>query len=199
MALEAFLNVSDDRISQLHRSTHLCLSYKFTSICCHDFTLHTASFCLTPQYRNSSPYPSGTMQAAEAKFNKNNLLLTLRRYSSAVSNMEHTILLPSLLRDVPSDEVVDCEAAEETCRDLYSNYLMLKAIRNTVESSLVPLDDQKTKNNAVLNKTLEPLLDTDPEALFRFHLTGLFSVMSTLTKKTQSLTEKYMDIIGVVN
>ncbi|XP_031153376.1 thyroid hormone-inducible hepatic protein [Sander lucioperca] len=138
------------------------------------------------------------MQSAEAKFIKNNLLLALRRYDSAVSDMEHTILLPSLLRDVPSDEVWDCEAAEESCRDLYGNYLMFKAIRNTVECSLILQDDHKSKNT-VLNETLEPLLDTDPEALFRFHLKGLFCVMSDLTKKTQSLTEKYMDIIGVAN
>ncbi|XP_038548352.1 thyroid hormone-inducible hepatic protein [Micropterus salmoides] len=139
------------------------------------------------------------MQSAEAKFNKNSLLLALRRYSATVSDMEQTILLPSLLRDVPSDDVWDCEAAEESCKDLYGNYLMLKAIRNTVEIGLVPLDDHNAKNNMALNKTLEPLLDTDPEALFRFHLRGLFSVMSDLTKKTQGLTEKYMDIIGVVN
>ncbi|XP_040902849.1 thyroid hormone-inducible hepatic protein [Toxotes jaculatrix] len=141
------------------------------------------------------------MQSVEAKFNRNSLLLALRRYSSAVSDMEQTILLPSLLRDVPSDEVWDSEAAEESCRcrDLYGNYLMLKAIRNTVESGLVPLDDPKTKNSTVLSKTLEPLLDTDPEALFRFHLKGLFSVMSELTKKTQNLTGKYMDIIGAAN
>ncbi|XP_076591281.1 thyroid hormone-inducible hepatic protein [Chaetodon auriga] len=138
------------------------------------------------------------MQHAEAKFNKNSLLLTLRRYSSAVSDMEKTILLPSLLRDVPSDELWDCDAAEDSCTDLYDNYLMLKAIRNTVESSLVPLDDHKTKNNTMF-KTLEPLLDTDPDALFHFHLRGLFSVMTALTKKTQNLTEKYMDIIGVAN
>ncbi|XP_070685219.1 mid1-interacting protein 1-B-like [Pempheris klunzingeri] len=139
------------------------------------------------------------MQSAEAKFTRNSLLLALRRYSSAVSDMEQTILLPSLLRDVPSDEVWDSNAAEESCRDLYSNYLVFKTIRNTVENSLVYLDDHKAKNNTALNKTLEPLLDTDPEALFHFHLRGLFSVMSDLTKKTQSLTDKYMDIIGVAN
>ncbi|XP_041797345.1 thyroid hormone-inducible hepatic protein [Chelmon rostratus] len=138
------------------------------------------------------------MQHAEAKFNKNSLLLALRRYSSAVSDMEQTILLPNLLRDVPSDEVWDCDAAEESCRDLYDNYLMLKAIRTTVESGLIPLDDHKAKNNTML-KTLEPLLDTEPEALFRFHLRGLFSVMTDLTKKTRNVTEKYMDIIGVAN
>ncbi|CAK6957952.1 mid1-interacting protein 1-B-like [Scomber scombrus] len=136
------------------------------------------------------------MQSAESKFNKKSLLLALRRYSSTINDMEKTILLPSLLRDVPADEVWDCEAAEESCCDLYGNYLMLKAIRNIVESGLVPLDDHKAKNNT-LNKTLEPLLDTDPEVLFRFHLSGLFSVMSDLTKKSQSLTDKYMDIIGV--
>ncbi len=138
------------------------------------------------------------MQSAEARFNKNSLLLTLRRYSSAVSDMEQTILLPSLLRDVPADDVWDCDAAEESCSDLYGNFLMLKGIRNTVESSLVSLDDHKAKSTA-LDENLEPLLDTDPEALFHFHLRGLFSVMTDLTKKTRNLTEKYMDIIGVAN
>ncbi|XP_023118550.1 mid1-interacting protein 1-B-like [Amphiprion ocellaris] len=139
------------------------------------------------------------MQPAEARYNKNSLLLALRRYSLAVSDMEQTILLPSLLRDLPSDELWDCDAAEETCRDLYDNYLMLKAIRNAAESGLIPLDDHKAKKNSALSKTLEPLLDADPEALFRFHLKGLFSVLGDLTKKSQSLTEKYMDIIGVAN
>ncbi|XP_051252874.1 mid1-interacting protein 1-B-like [Dicentrarchus labrax] len=139
------------------------------------------------------------MQSAEAKFNRNSLLLALRQYSSVVRDMEQTILLPSLLRDVPSDQVWDCDSAEESCSDLYGNYEMLKAIRNTMESGLVYLDDHQTKSNTAPNKNMEPLLDTDPEALFRFHLTGLFSVMSDLTKKTQSLTEKYMDIIGVAN
>lgn len=137
------------------------------------------------------------MQSAEAKYNRNSLLLALRRYSSVVRDMEQTVLVPSLLRDVPSEDEWDGDAAEESCSDLYGNYLTLKAIRNTVESGLVSLDDRKVKSNTALCKTLEPLLDADPEALFRFHLRGLFSVMTDLTKKTQSLTEKYKDIIGV--
>lgn len=137
------------------------------------------------------------MQSAEANFCKNSLLLALRRYNSAVSDMEQTILLPTLLRDVPSDEAWD--AAEEPCSDLHQNYLMLKAIRNTVEIGLFSTDDHKAKNNTALNKTLEPLLDTDPEALFCFHLKGLFSVTTELTKKTHRLTEKYMDIIGAAS
>ncbi|KAF7218759.1 mid1-interacting protein 1-B-like [Nothobranchius furzeri] len=157
-----------------------------SSVCFQSFALHTASYCLPPQLR--------TMQFTTTELNRNSLILTLTRYSSAVSDMERTILLPSLLRDVPSD----CEAAKETCRDLYANYLMLKAVRNTVENSLVLLDDHKAKNMA-LAKSPDSVADADPEAVFLFHLRGMFSVMSELTKKTKSLTEKYLDIIGVAD
>lgn len=139
---------------------------------------------------------TATMQHPEVKFSRNSLLLAVRRYSSAVRDMEQTVLLPSLLRDVSCDEAWDCDAAEEPCKDLYENYLMLKAIRNTVENGLVSLDDHKAKSGSALSKRMEPLLDSDQEALFRFHLRGLFSVMSNLTAKTQRLTEKYMDIVG---
>lgn len=139
------------------------------------------------------------MQSTEAKFNKNSLLLTLRQYTSAVRNMEQTILLPSLLRDVPSDDGLECDAAKESCMDLYDSYLMLKAINYTMESGLVSPDNHKAMNNSTLHKSLEPLLDKDPEALFHFHLKGLFSVMSDLTKKTHHLTTKYKDIIGVAS
>ncbi|KAI4883488.1 hypothetical protein NFI96_005854 [Prochilodus magdalenae] len=136
------------------------------------------------------------MQCVETRLNKNSLLLALKRYSSAVNNMEQTILLPSLLRDVPSEDGENCEAAVNSM-DLFEFYHLLKGIRNTVESGLVPHDDSKAKKNAVLHKSLEPLLEADPEVFFHFHLQGLFSVMGSLTKKAQNLTEKYLDIIGI--
>ncbi|XP_024299092.1 mid1-interacting protein 1-B-like [Oncorhynchus tshawytscha] len=150
------------------------------------------------------------MQSAEnnTKLNRGCLLLALRRYSTAVHNMEQTVLLPSLLRDVESDSDTDddcfqdCHSAAGSSRkDLYDYYLMLKAVRNTVESGLVTLDDRKAKNQTYLaqNKTLEPMLEADPEALFHFHLRGLFSVMGNLTKKSQDVTTKYMDIIRIMN
>ncbi|KAJ0022354.1 hypothetical protein NQD34_009844 [Periophthalmus magnuspinnatus] len=131
------------------------------------------------------------MQSTEARLSKNSLSLTLRRYSAAVSNMEQTVLVPSLLRDVPSDELCDCE---ETCCDLYHSYLMLKTIRDTVERGLVSPDDRKASD-----RNLEPLLDMDEEGQFHFHLRGLFTVMRDLTTRTHSVTEKYKDIIGVAN
>ncbi|TWW76883.1 mid1-interacting protein 1-B-like [Takifugu flavidus] len=139
------------------------------------------------------------MQSAEGKPNKSSLLVSLRRYASAVRNMEETILLPSLLRDVPSEDESDCDAAEESCTDLYDNYLMLKAISYTMESGLISSDNHKAMKNGALHKSVEPLVGKDPEALFYFHLKGLFSVLSDLTKKTHHLTEKYMDIVGATS
>nr|XP_057936448.1 mid1-interacting protein 1-B-like [Doryrhamphus excisus] len=144
------------------------------------------------------------MQSApEAKFKRDSLLLALRSYSSTVGRMEQTVLLPSLLRDVPADEpwrggaVVD---DEQSSRDLYSDYLMLKAVKSVVESGLIPLEDSMSKK-AALSETLEALLelDADPETLFRFHLRGLFSIMSQLTQQSQRLTQKYLEIIGIAN
>lgn len=143
-------------------------------------------------------FSRSTMQCEETRLNRKSLLLALKRYSTAVIDMEQTILLPSLLRDVPSEDDVDCEAAENS-KDMYEYYHMLKVIRNTVESGLVPYDDGNTKTHTALYKSLEPLPETDPEAFFYFHLRGLFSVMGTLTKKSQDLTDKYLDIVGIGN
>ncbi|XP_053702174.1 mid1-interacting protein 1-B-like [Synchiropus splendidus] len=124
----------------------------------------------------------------DARVHRKSLPLALKRYSAIIGLMEQTVLLPSLLRDVPWD---GSGSEPEAGRDLYDTFLMLKAVRNTVESGLVPLEEQ-----AATSKTLETLLDSDPERLFRFHLRGLFSVMSTLTDASRSLTQRYMDIIG---
>ncbi|XP_041920677.1 thyroid hormone-inducible hepatic protein [Alosa sapidissima] len=151
------------------------------------------------QDKRPSKHP-GTMQSAEAKLSRNSLLLLLKRYSMAVHNMEQTVLIPSLLREVPSDDVLEQDTAFEDAKDLYECYLMLKSIRNTVDSGLVsPHDDTKVRGQAGLHKSLEPLLDADPDVLFRFHLKGLFTVMGHLTKSSKNLTAKYMDIIGISN
>ena len=158
------------------------------------------SFTTTPSQKQPSQNPSTvTMQLADNRLNKNSMVLALRKYSAAVNHMEHTVLLPTLLRDVPSDEIWDGE--EEASQDLYQNYLTLKAIKITVESGLIPLDDQRSAKSrgatSSLSLTSGSLVEADQEALFHFHLSGLFSVLGHLTKKSQSLTEKYKEIIGV--
>ena len=149
----------------------------------------------------SPPHPhTVTMQLADNRLNKNSMVLALRRYSAAVNHMEQTVLLPSLLRDVPSDEIWDGEVEEvDASPDLYQNYLTLKAIKMTVESGLIPLDDRRSAKSRAAIPTLSSasLMEADQEALFHFHLSGLFSVLGHLTKKSQTLTEKYKEIIGV--
>ncbi|KAL2096644.1 hypothetical protein ACEWY4_008792 [Coilia grayii] len=168
---------------------------------------HPCSACLvttttTPTAGPQQDKPSDrNMQNPEAKLSRSSLLLSLKRYSAAVHTMEQTVLIPSLLREVPSDDVLEQETAEDA-KDLYDCYLMLKAIRNTVDSGLgQPYDDTKVKvGHAGPRKGMEDLeLDADPEVLLKFHLRGLFSVMVHLTKTSQSLTAKYMDIIGISN
>ncbi|MGH0179229.1 UNVERIFIED_CONTAM: hypothetical protein FKN15_001126 [Acipenser sinensis] len=134
------------------------------------------------------------MQSAEPKNQKSCLVATLSRYTSAVRNMEHTIMLPSLLRDVPPKEPEDTFAAEGNNKDLYEYYLMLKSVRNVVESGLMPPDERKA-----LSVPLETLEDSDPETLFHFHLTGLFSVLNNLTTSSHVLTRRYKEVIGLSN
>ncbi|XP_061638587.1 mid1-interacting protein 1-B-like [Phyllopteryx taeniolatus] len=129
---------------------------------------------------------SEIMQSAE--LNRNSLLPALRSYSSAVRNMEQTVLLPSLLRDVPAEE--DREAPSQ---DLYGDYLMLKSVRNAVESGLAQPED-KSKSKVRVSEVL-----LEPESLLRFHLTGLFAVVSQLTRRSHRLTQKYLDIVGISN
>ncbi|TRY90898.1 hypothetical protein DNTS_021966 [Danionella cerebrum] len=122
------------------------------------------------------------MQSSDAKLSRNSLLLALRCYSSAVLNMEQTVLLPSLLRDVPDEH-----NEPGSSLDLYQDYLMLKAIRNMVESGMVPYEETQKRSGS----------EDDLESRFHFHLRGLFNIMAALTKKSQNLTGKYLDIIGI--
>ncbi|TSN57757.1 Guanylyl cyclase-activating protein 1 [Bagarius yarrelli] len=169
--------------------------------CPDTLSLHSGTVCLNTAFSTSQGLPeisTANMQSEESRLNKKSLLLALKRYSTAVNNMEQTVLLPSLLRDVPFEQDVDCDAADNS-KDLYEYYHMLKVIRNTVESGLVPYNAGNMKTHTALYKSLEPLLEADPEAFLYFHLKGLFSVMSNLTKKSQDLTDKYLDIVGTGN
>ncbi|KAG7267070.1 hypothetical protein CRUP_033515 [Coryphaenoides rupestris] len=135
------------------------------------------------------------MQSADLNQSKSSLLLALMRYSAAVKHMEQTVLLPSLLRDVPSEQLWDGEVGrveeEEAEEDLYQSYLTLKAIKTAVEVGMVRSAAE------TLSLGPEPLGEAGQEALFHFHLRGLFSVLAHLTEKSQSLTDKYMELIGV--
>lgn len=93
--------------------------------------------------------------------NKHSLINVMHRFIAAANNMDETIMVPSLLRDVPLEEQQQQAAATTTTtmgevepnnnhdnsnqelsipskqRDMYEHYLLLKSIRNDMEWGLL--------------------------------------------------------------
>lgn len=90
--------------------------------------------------------------------NKHSLINVMHRFIAAANNMDETIMVPSLLRDLPLEEQQQQQAAEGDVepnnnnhhlntsqelsipskqRDMYEHYLLLKSIRNDMEWGLL--------------------------------------------------------------
>ncbi|XP_078259116.1 mid1-interacting protein 1A-like [Rhinoraja longicauda] len=132
------------------------------------------------------------MQFLIAQQQNNFLVTALTKYSSAVNNMEQTIMLPSLLQDIPTEEHNETKDAEGGPHNMYECYNLLKSIKNTVESSMLPSEDWKQKiNSASENEEVANL-----EKLLYTHVKGLCMVLNRLTDKANTLTSRYKGRIG---
>lgn len=92
--------------------------------------------------------------------NKHSLINVMHRFIAAANNMDETIMVPSLLRDLPLEDQQQQQAAEGDVepnnnnnnqhhntsqelsipskqRDMYEHYLLLKSIRNDMEWGLL--------------------------------------------------------------
>lgn len=92
--------------------------------------------------------------------NKHSLINVMHRFIAAANNMDETIMVPSLLRDVPLEEQQQQQQAATVVgevepnnnnhdngnqelsipskqRDMYEHYLLLKSIRNDMEWGLL--------------------------------------------------------------
>lgn len=87
--------------------------------------------------------------------NKHSLINVMHRFIAAANNMDETIMVPSLLRDLPLEEQQQAATVGEVepnnnhdnsnqelsipCkqRDMYEHYLLLKSIRNDMEWGLL--------------------------------------------------------------
>ncbi|GCB66462.1 mid1-interacting protein 1-B-like [Scyliorhinus torazame] len=134
------------------------------------------------------------MQSLIAQQQTNFLVATMSKYSSAVKNMEQTVMLPSLLQDIPLEVQDEAKDATASSQNLYECYILLKSIKDTVESGLLPFEDFKRKINSALD--LENEDEANLEKLFYVHVRGLCTVLNTLTKKANTLTSRYEDMIG---
>ncbi|KAF3694061.1 Mid1-interacting protein 1-like [Channa argus] len=153
--------------------------------------------------------------SSDSASNKHSLINVMHRFIAAANNMDETIMVPSLLRDVPLEEQAASEVEtnnnnEPQChnkqKDMYEHYLLLKSIKNDMEwgllkremSSSSGLLDIPVKQEKQQEVTGDPSPDhnSDLERQFHYHLRGLFGVLSKLTLQADHLTNRYKREIG---
>ncbi|KAA0709516.1 Mid1-interacting protein 1-like [Triplophysa tibetana] len=152
------------------------------------------------------------MQLNDAQCNKHSLLNVMNRFIAAANNMNETIMVPSLLRDVPlednaSEESVSHNNNNEPSypkqRDMYEHYLLLKSIKNDMEWGLLKREmggsflEMAVKQEEPQQQMSGDAIDCpDLESQFHYHLHGLFGVLSKLTVQADHLTNRYKREIG---
>lgn len=194
---------------------------------CHPHVSSLVLVCRSPTTKSSaSATPPAKLYTATKAFkmmqissdpasNKHSLINVMHRFIAAANNMDETIMVPSLLRDVPLEEQAASEAVESNnneppCpnkqRDMYEHYLLLKSIKNDMEWGLLKREmssgasflEMAVKQEEQQRVTGELLLDdnSDLEHQFHYHLRGLFGVLSKLTLQADHLTNRYKREIG---
>lgn len=152
--------------------------------------------------------------------NKHSLLNVMHRFMAAANNMDETIMVPSLLRDVPleeqannnnnndDDDVAESQVASNKQRDMYEHYLLLKSIKNDMEWGLLKREmssgasfleiavKQEEEEQPSVKGDLAVQDNADLEHQFHYHLRGLFGVLSKLTLQADHLTNRYKREIG---
>ncbi|XP_078118392.1 mid1-interacting protein 1A-like [Sander vitreus] len=157
------------------------------------------------------------MQPPETRAQKNSLFNAMNRFIGAVNNMDQTVMVPSLLRDVPLEEdrgLSSLKSVEDE-GDMYSYYQLLKSIRRDIEWGVrcAAADERRkegmkitrmnssastssSSSSASLSSEEEEEEDDDLQKQFQYHLTGLQGVLSKLTLQANSLTKRYNQEIG---
>lgn len=157
---------------------------------------------------------------SDSASNKHSLINVMHRFIAAANNMDETIMVPSLLRDVPLEEQAASQVEannnnnnnEPPCpnkqRDMYEHYLLLKSIKNDMEWGLLKREmssgasflemavKQEEQQPQPMTGDLLPDDNTDLEHQFHYHLRGLFGVLSKLTMQADHLTNRYKREIG---
>lgn len=156
------------------------------------------------------------MQLQETPNQKNSLFNAMNRFLGAVNNMDQTIMVPSLLRDVPLEEDKETSSLKSDVDegDMYSYYQLLKSIRRDMEWGIngAGSDARRTEhpNFTRMNSSTSSISfaslsseedeeeeDEDLEKQFQYHLTGLQGVLSKLTQQADTLTKRYKKEIGI--
>ncbi|KAM4609133.1 mid1-interacting protein 1-B-like [Polymixia lowei] len=152
------------------------------------------------------------MQMQETPTQKNSLFNAMNRFIGAVNNMDQTVMVPSLLRDVPLDEDSEMSSMKSDMDDgdMYSYYQLLKSIRRDIEWGVrcAAAEERRKESMQITRMDSSASLasssseeedeeDEDLEKQFQYHLTGLQGVLSKLTLQANSLTNRYKQEIGI--
>ncbi|XP_055072885.1 mid1-interacting protein 1-B [Misgurnus anguillicaudatus] len=140
------------------------------------------------------------MQITDSYNQKNSLFNAMNRFIGAVNNMDQTVMVPSLLRDVPQDQEDKIEMKTFPHGDMYGSYVLLKSIRNDIEWGVLQADERRKDKHGVTAALEMSRIEPDDESLeklFHFHLNGLHTVLSKLTRKANTLTNRYKQEIGI--
>lgn len=154
-------------------------------------------------------------QLQDSPNQKNSLFNAMNRFIGAVNNMDQTILVPSMLRDVPLEEDRQLASlkADEDEGDMYSYYQLLKSIRRDIEWGVrcAEADERRKESMKVTRSSSSASTasssededeeleeeDEDLEKQFQYHLVGLQDVLSKLTLQANTLTKRYTKEIGI--
>ncbi|XP_053560603.1 mid1-interacting protein 1 [Bombina bombina] len=143
------------------------------------------------------------MQIVDTYNQKYSLFNAMNRFIGAVNNMDQTVMVPSLLRDVHLEIDVKEEVRNGadnffSTRDMHSYYILLKSIRNDIEWGVLQGEDRKKDKLSSLDISRFEDADgeEDLEKEFHFHLCGLHTVLNKLTRKANILTNRYKEEIG---
>lgn len=146
------------------------------------------------------------MQISESYNQKKSLFNAMNRFIFAVNNMDQTVMVPSLLRDVPQEDTQNVKSANDNNTayfhqdgDMYSSYVLLKSIRNDIEWGILQADERRKENGVDAKASWPEAEEDDLEKQLHFHLNGLHTVLSKLTRKANTLTTRYKKEIGCRN
>ncbi|KAB0338298.1 hypothetical protein E2I00_016011, partial [Balaenoptera physalus] len=155
------------------------------------------------------------MQICDTYNQKHSLFNAMNRFIGAVNNMDQTVMVPSLLRDERTPPAPGPGSGNGSffapSRDMYSHYVLLKSIRNDIEWGVLqqpPAAAGSEEGSAWKSKDILVDLshlegadagEEDLEQQFHYHLRGLHTVLSKLTRKANILTNRYKQEIGFSN
>ncbi|XP_038616261.1 mid1-interacting protein 1 [Tachyglossus aculeatus] len=161
------------------------------------------------------------MQLCESSKQKHSLFHAMNRFIGAVNTMDQTVMVPSLLRDVPLPQAERAPGAGGgtpgpgtdggaggffgPSRDMYGHYVLLKSIRHDIEWGVLqppapPDEARRGKDRPTADGDGAaggaPGPEEDLEQQFHYHLRGLHTVLAQLTRKANVLTNRYKEEIG---